>query len=82
MPVRLPDGRLKLANETGHDRIKADDKHNRDGRSCRLGGERRVSTTDSDDDADLSTNQLGREGRQLIKLAVGPSECDVYVLAL
>jgi hypothetical protein len=62
------------------DGIATDRENNRDRRGCRLGRARRSPKT-REDYCDLSTNQIGRQGRQSIQLAIRPAVFDRNILA-
>src|SRR5262249_44791 len=73
---------IEVWNKASHDWIKANDEHNRDSGCRRLGCEGSAPTPDGHDNCNILTNQVPGQCRQLIKLPVGPAECDVHVLAL
>ena len=81
-PVRLPPGRFRLATSPSCDRVDRyleDDRNRRGRRLCR---QRRRSAAGRGNHGHLTANQIGRQRRQSIVLAVRPAIFDRDVLAL
>ena len=72
-PVTLPPGRFRLATKPSLHRIARDHEHDGNGRGCRLGGQRRCESPCATMTADLPADQLGRQRRQSIVMALRPS---------
>jgi hypothetical protein len=72
---------VEAGDETCRHRIETHDKHDRDGRSRRLGGHRGRRRC-SDDEGYRAANQLGRQRRHAIVLAIGKAVLDRDVLTL
>ena len=81
-PVRLPPGRFRLATSPSCDRVAADREDDRNRRGRRLCRQCRRSTADGDDHAHLTADQIGRQRRQSIVLALRPAIFDRHILAL
>src|SRR5262249_26681870 len=63
-------------------RVAAGEEDDRDRRACQLGCQRHNGASTRDDHGDLPTNQFGCLHRNFIKLILGPSVFNRYVLAL
>ena len=81
-PVRLPPGRFRLATSptsTGSAAYREDDRNRRGRRLCR---QCRRSAAGRDNHGHLAANQIGRQCRQSIVLALRPAIFDRHVPAL
>jgi hypothetical protein len=73
-------GPVEAGDEAQLDRVAAGHEDNRKRRRRRLGGECRGGRV-RDEHADLTANQIGRQGRQSIKLPLRGTVLDCHVLA-
>src|SRR5262245_11516602 len=72
----------ETGDQTKPDWVFTDGYDDRDRRGCRFGRERRSGTSARDDYVDPSTNEVGRQGRQPVELALRPAVFDRHVLPL
>jgi hypothetical protein len=69
-------------NQPHPDRVASDREHNRNGRGRRLCRQRRRGAADRRDQSNLSADQIGRERRQPLVIALRPAVFDRDVAAL
>ena len=73
---------IEAGNQADFHRVSANDEDDGNRRRRRLGRERRGGAARRHDDSHAPADQLGRQRRQAIILALGPAIFDRYVLTL
>ena len=63
---------VKTGDKSSFDRIEPDDEYDRNPRGCRLCSQRRRRAGGYEDNVYLTSNEIGRQFRQLIVSVVGP----------
>jgi hypothetical protein len=82
IPVMLPPGSVEAGDQSGFNRVLGDEKDDWDGRGRGLSRAGRRRAARSSEDGNSGVGELGRQCRQSLIAALGPSVFDRHVLAL